>query len=424
MNTPLNPRSFALAVMLAAGPAGLLAQGRMSADLVATAPASSADADYKAVMALKSEDMSARVANLKNSERAKLSVAHADALCEAALRFYEKYPTDPRRWDMVLAIKGSYRQFIKEIKPGYDANPPVYSDLVVDKDAQAAWSAKVAGLVAEMAAAKDLNPSQRQAVDTDVFTAAVMASTQKGSRETGAIPTPQTFALIKDFAVKYPDSEAPFQMTARNLMYTYEATHTPAESKAVWEQYVDSPNKHLAEIAAQKVASLGMLMKPIDLAFTALDGREVDLAKLRGKVVLLDFWATWCGPCMAELPNVKKVYQAYHDKGFEIVGVSCDVAPANGGPHGQAAYAKTGPEVLEFTRTHGMPWPEHYEGKKHNEGGNSLAARFSVTGIPGSFLIDKTGHVVATNLRGAALDEGVRHLLGLPAEPGTASKVD
>jgi thiol-disulfide isomerase/thioredoxin len=118
------------------------------------------------------------------------------------------------------------------------------------------------------------------------------------------------------------------------------------------------------------------LNKPLDLKFTAVDGRKVDLADMRGKVVLVDFWATWCGPCREEVPDMVKIYRKFHDKGFEIVGVSLDRDKA---------------EMLAFTKENGMVWPQYFDGKGWD---NEISAGFGVSAIPIMLLIGRDGKVV------------------------------
>lgn len=260
-----------------------------------------------------------------------------------------------------------------------------------------------------MDAAPDLPPDLREALD--------FYRIQKLVAPFDLIDGPQTpdwnavGPAVMAFARKYPEHPK-LQMVINGAMYVFEAKSSPSQSLLAWQWFVDVPNGPLAEMAREKVRTFNAITGEIDLQFTAVDGREVDLKKLRGKVVLVDFWATWCGPCMAEMPNVKKIYAAYHDKGLEIVGISCDYAPDQAGRY-PAASARTGPQVLEFVKQNGMPWPEYYDGKKHNEGGNLLARRFAITGIPASFLIDQNGQVVALNLRGEALEKEVKRLLKL-----------
>ena len=135
----------------------------------------------------------------------------------------------------------------------------------------------------------------------------------------------------------------------------------------------------------------------MDIKFTGLDGKETDLAKMKGKVVLIDFWATWCGPCIAELPNVLKAYEEYNDKGFEIIGISLD-------------NAKDEDKLRTFVKDKKMTWPHAFDGQGWR---NSLAKKFGISSIPATFLIGKDGKVVSTNLRGPALSKAVKKELGL-----------
>lgn len=117
---------------------------------------------------------------------------------------------------------------------------------------------------------------------------------------------------------------------------------------------------------------------PLELKATAVDGSQIDLEKLRGKVVLLDFWATWCGPCVQEAPKVVATYNKLHDKGFEIIGISLD---------------QNKESVSRFTKKLGMTWPQYFDGDKQ------VSSRFGIEAIPTMWLIDKEGHIASVEAR-------------------------
>ncbi|MBS0203096.1 MAG: TlpA family protein disulfide reductase [Planctomycetes bacterium] len=130
-----------------------------------------------------------------------------------------------------------------------------------------------------------------------------------------------------------------------------------------------------------------------------LDGKEFDWTAYRGKVVLVDFWATWCGPCIGELPNVKENYKKYHDKGFDIVAISLD---------------RSRDPLEKFVEKEELPWTQLYEpeiqaGKGWN---HPLAQHYGINSIPAAILVDKDGNVVSMKARGEVLTKLLEKLLG------------
>ena len=118
-----------------------------------------------------------------------------------------------------------------------------------------------------------------------------------------------------------------------------------------------------------------------------LDGEPISLADYRGKVVLLDFWAVWSGSCVEEIPNIKAVYERYHDKGFDVIGISLDNDET---------------VLREFIRENPLPWRQIFDGKRN---GNSLKQRYRVSSIPAPFLLDREGKVISVKTRGRRLGQ-------------------
>ena len=149
---------------------------------------------------------------------------------------------------------------------------------------------------------------------------------------------------------------------------------------------------------------LGLLGQEMTVMGTTVDGRSFDLAKLKGKVVLVDFWATWCGPCVTEIPNVKRLYEKYHKAGFEVIGISLDDSKE--------------PCEPDFIKNQKLPWPSIYD--KANGTDQELAVTYGANTIPLAILVGPDGRVVFLNAR--AGDELERLLRGLVWKARSKSK--
>lgn len=184
---------------------------------------------------------------------------------------------------------------------------------------------------------------------------------------------------------------------------TYVSLEDFDKAEAVLKEVVKSGStgdQQITQAAANDLARIAILRKlkvgnpAIELGAVSTQGKKIRLADYRGKVVLLDFWAAWCMPCKIEMPNVIKVYNEFHKKGFEIIGISLDSDKG---------------QFEAFTQANAMTWPQIYDGKGWQ---SELARRYGVTGIPATFLLDKGGKIRYKAVRGDDLRLAVEELLG------------
>lgn len=147
-----------------------------------------------------------------------------------------------------------------------------------------------------------------------------------------------------------------------------------------------------AQILSMRKVAVGS--EAPEITMSQPNGEVISLSDFRGQYVLIDFWASWCGPCRRENPNVKKVYDKYHEKGFEILGVSLDKAM-------QPWLNAIGQDGLEWRHVSDLKFWS-----------SPVVAEYQVTGIPHTVLVDPEGIIVAKNLRGEALDLKLAQLLG------------
>lgn len=137
--------------------------------------------------------------------------------------------------------------------------------------------------------------------------------------------------------------------------------------------------------------------KSMTLKFISLDGRSIDLSSLKGKIVLVDCWATWCVPCLREMSHIKEVYEKYNDKGFEVIGISMDEASAKA-------------RVQQVVAQKGLSWPQRFQGDGFQE--DAFRKLYQIRSLPAVFLLDKEGKIVDTNARGDRLEPLLQKYLG------------
>jgi thiol-disulfide isomerase/thioredoxin len=208
-------------------------------------------------------------------------------------------------------------------------------------------------------------------------------------------------SLVEEFLRLAPGDPRGRELLARAAGYTRDEAARATLNERIIKSFPDSPEARRDRSARLQHAALG---KPFDLAFNdAVTGSPVSMKALRGKVVVIDFWATWCLPCVAEMPNLKKLHAEYKNKGVAFIGVSLDLPEDQGGLE----------KLKEFVAENAIEWPQYYQGKGWQ---GEFSQSWGIHSIPRTFLIDAEGNLYSVEARGK-LDTMIPALLVKPQAP-------
>lgn len=341
--------------------ATLVALTGLIAEEAGPAPASSPQAENAAPSQTADKLWQEVEQNLRNRPNDKGEIiAYLGASKKTLADFIRQFPADPRSWQA------------RVMNAQFDG-------VLIQLGQPATTDEKVTAELQEIVKSEEAPDQVRQ-----------MASLTLLGRMAANAPVEEFEKAAETYEKDYPDSPVPDQFKLQ-IARRVQQTH-PEKAQKLLAEAAKSQNAAVAKQAEAAAKLAALLNKPLDIKFTALDGSEVDLAQMKGKVVLVDFWATWCGPCMQEVPNVVASYKKYQEQGFAIVGISLD---------------QDKDAVLKVTKEEGMTWPQYFDGKGWK---NDIAARYGISSIPQMWLVNKQGLLVSTSAR-KNLEEKIEKLL-------------
>jgi thiol-disulfide isomerase/thioredoxin len=277
---------------------------------------------------------------------------------DAALtQFLTRYPDDARRWDArLLRAQVVSVQHRLEGREGESAVAgQVLQGIIDDKDAPSEIKAG----------------ARFQLIDTH----ARRLTPDSSKEEFVAVER-----RVAEFLKEHPGDERQALMQYLQIQLTDQID--PEKVEPLLQKAANSDHPELVAEAKRRLRVLELKKEPLELKFTAVDGRQVDLEKLRGKVVLIDFWASWCMPCIVDLPNIIAAYDRYQERGFEVIGISLD---------------RSKDELLALSQEAKIKWPQYFDGKGWE---SELTRRFGVIALPTQWLVDKKGYLRTTEVYG------------------------
>jgi thiol-disulfide isomerase/thioredoxin len=282
------------------------------------------------------------------------------------------------------------------------------TQLIYEKIIFTSLATLILALSAPSAVAADTNTNQTDfATEVTAVTAQLKAKFDAG--KTTDADLAENLQAINDLITKHQKDRDREQLARLYLLDAHihaDGLKQSAKARAIWAYVAANfpgalaargASLSMSRLDAQLAADSGPQV-PEGLALgqkfpvfdeTSLGGQPLSVAANRGKVTLIDFWAAWCPPCRAELPNVTAIYRTYHAQGFDIVGISLD---------------DDREALVSFTQARGMAWPQYFDGKGWD---NKLAKKYGVQSIPMTYLLDRHGIIIGKELRGEELGPAV-----------------
>ena len=316
------------------------------------------------------------------ADMGRLYNAYQDVTAALAQAAYAEFPDDERRWsagDELMTLTGAFRDPTSGVAPD-------------------AWRALTLQVEADIIGAPE-------APDVVLSTAFRHFLTRTIEQPKAAADVPTMLdaydGLTAQIAACLPGAalveQAPYMLITK-----LEKLDARAELRARLGSLATSGDDRMRIHATGRLRVLDARETPLELALENIAGEPMSLEALRGEVVLLQFWASWCPPCRAEIPHLRAAHAAYRSRGFRIIGLSLDRTDKDESPDQARA------RVVGFMQDNGMDWATQFDGSMWD---NPYVSLFGISSIPASLLLDRNGRVAMIDPRGEDIAVQVERLL-------------